>query len=359
MPQECTEPPPPRVTLSAVAARAGVSASTASLAFSGRGPVSEEARERVLRAAAELDYAGPDPRAASLRRGASGIVGVHIADRIGVSFRDPVLIHTLDGLAEALAPIGSSLLLIPDLESGELTAQTAPIDALVMTCTSADGVETARILARRGIPCVQIEGPETEGLVNIGLDNRGGSRRLAEHLWGLGHRRVGLVCLPIDRRREVRDLTEADLASATVAVTRERILGAREVYPGATGVIAGASRADAGRLAALELLRPERGPAPTAIIAQSDLLAHGVLLAAEELGLRVPEDLSVVGFDGIPIPGLDRRLTTVWQPAHAKGKAAGAALVRLLAGEPAVGSSFEVTLTLGDTSGPVPGGGAA
>src|SRR5690606_15621767 len=81
-----------RVTLAHVAARAGVSRSTASLAFSGAGPVAEATRQRVLAAAAALGYAGPDPLARSLRQGRSGVVGVAIGDRLLDAFRDPVAV---------------------------------------------------------------------------------------------------------------------------------------------------------------------------------------------------------------------------------------------------------------------------
>jgi DNA-binding LacI/PurR family transcriptional regulator len=94
-----------RPTLAAVAARAGVSASTASLAFSGTGPVSDATRERVLAAARELGYGGPDPRARSLRRGRSGIVGVVSEERVRDAFHDPIKIAMLDGLSQELGAI--------------------------------------------------------------------------------------------------------------------------------------------------------------------------------------------------------------------------------------------------------------
>src|SRR4051812_6796395 len=88
----------PRPNLAAVAALAGVSASTASLAFSGAGPVSDATKAKVLAAAAQLNYAGPDPRAQSLRRGRSGIVGVVMEDHLSEAFRDPMNIAMLGGI---------------------------------------------------------------------------------------------------------------------------------------------------------------------------------------------------------------------------------------------------------------------
>src|SRR6185295_7101587 len=101
-----------RPTLAAVASRAGVSPSTASLAFAGSPRVAPATRERILAAAAELGYAGPDPIAASLRRGRSGVVGTFIGERLLYAFRDPVAVQLLDGITEVLSGHGVGLLLL-------------------------------------------------------------------------------------------------------------------------------------------------------------------------------------------------------------------------------------------------------
>src|SRR3982751_6105881 len=103
----------PRPTLAGVASRAGVSVSTASLVFSGRGPVSDATRQRVLAAAADLDYAGPDPTARSLRRGSTGVIGVVTEDSLADSFRDPMNLALLDGIGEELGEARLGLLVIP------------------------------------------------------------------------------------------------------------------------------------------------------------------------------------------------------------------------------------------------------
>ncbi|WP_448630246.1 substrate-binding domain-containing protein [Cellulomonas soli] len=95
--------------------------------------------------------------------------------------------------------------------------------------------------------------------------------------------------------------------------------------------------------------------APTAILCQSDLLASGVVLAARELGLRVPQDVSVAGFDGLDLPWLSPDvLTSVVQPLAEKGAAAGHAVEALLAGEQPLNVELPVTLRVGTTTGPAP-----
>ena len=126
-----------RPTLAGVAARAGVSSSTASLAFSGSPRVTPATRERVLAAAAELGYAGPDPLAVSLRRGRSGVIGVFIGERLLYAFRDPVSVQLLDGITEVLGAHGAGLLLLAG-DSGRPPLEQIlrmPLDAAIFACS--------------------------------------------------------------------------------------------------------------------------------------------------------------------------------------------------------------------------------
>lgn len=357
MSRENSSPPSSsaRATLADVAARAGVSPSTASIAFSGQGPVSAATKEKVLRAADDLGYVGPDPRAAGLRRGRSGIVGAVLASRIGVSFRDPVLIQTLDGLADELSSIGAGLLLMSasNESASQVTVADAPVDAAVLLgCSPAPGA-SLDTMRRRGIPMVAIEADPVEGSPLITVDNRGGTRLLAQHLKDLGHERVSVITLALDRPTQPCRLAP-DIEALGVVPARERLAGARDVYPEISGWVAGGSRVDAGKRAALQLLDVAESERPTAIIAQSDLIAAGAVAAARELGLDVPRDLSVVGFDGIRVDALGMRLTTVVQPAQAKGAAAGRAVIALLEGDEAESVSFDVRFVAGETTGPAP-----
>lgn len=342
-----------RPTLADVAAKAGVSASTASLAFSGSGPVSDATKERVLAAASELGYGGPDPRARSLRQGRSGIVGVVLAERVRAAFLDPVNIQMLDGITEGIAPLGAGLLLLTDLgeEGGNAVGiESAPVDAVVLIGCSPRVGRSVEVLRRRGIPAVAIEGAVGEDIPEISIDNREATRRGAEYLRELGHTDVAIVTLPFDPARTRGPLTPELEHGSTVDTASERLRGARDVFPDIAGRVAATSSIEEGREAAKVLLADE-AHRPTAIIAQSDLLAAGVVLAAEELGMSVPGDLSVLGFDGIRVDGLQHDLTTLVQPSVAKGHAAGEAVVSLLRGESPDSQCFTSTLHVGDTTG--------
>jgi len=346
-----SQPANPRPTLAAVAARAGVSASTASLVFSGRGPVAEATRVRVLGAAAELDYAGPDPTARSLRRGSTGVIGVVTEDRLGEAFRDPINLALLDGLGEELADEGFGLLVLPWSGDGGVDLSAAPMDAAILLGCSADLARSVEALQRRRIPLVAIEAPALPGVVGIDLDNAEATRRGAELLRDLGHARVALVTLPLDLARVRGPLTPEREASATAFTAAERIRGARAVFPDAGGVSAAGSSVAEGYAAGLALLDVPAADRPTAVIAQSDLLAAGVIRAAEELDLDVPAQLSVLGFDGIRLDGVtSHALTTLVQPAIEKGRMAGRAVRAALAGEAPASVSLTSELRLGGTT---------
>ncbi|MEA9985420.1 MULTISPECIES: LacI family DNA-binding transcriptional regulator [Subtercola] len=343
---------PARSTLADVARLAGVSGSTASIAFSGDGSISAATREKVLKAAAELNYYGPDPRAKSLRQGRSGIVGVVLEDRIIHSFRDPMTIAALDGISQEIGE-GGGMLLLTATGVGEPSIQTAVFDAAIFLGCSPHLAGSITVMRQRNVPMVAIEGQHFDGVVAVDLDNRKAAAVMAQHVYDLGHRLVATVTLPLDARRELRALTPADLETATTAVSRDRLEGARAVYPSVTGFVTSTSSSDDGFAAALLLLDVAPDARPTAIIAQSDLIAVGVIRAAEALGLLVPHDVTVVGFDGARIEGFTHHdLTTMVQPATEKGRAAGRAVTELLAGEASPDVAFTCRLHVGDTAAP-------
>ncbi len=341
-----------RPTLAAVARRAGVSASTASLVFSGAGPVADATRARVLEAAAELDYAGPDPTARSLRRGRTGVIGLVTEDSLGDAFRDPVNLALLDGLGEELSDDAYGLLVLPWTgEPGGVDLGDVPMDAAILLGCSVDLARSVEILQRRRIPIVAIEAPPLPGVVPIDLDNAEATARGAGLLRELGHERVALVTLPLDLARERGPLTPEREAAATAYTAIERIRGARSVFPDAVGVSAGGSTVAEGHAVGLALLDVPAADRPTAVIAQSDLLAAGVIRAAEELGIDVPGELSVLGFDGIRLDGITPHvLTTLVQPSVEKGRLAGRAVRAALADGAAPGAAVTAELRRGETT---------
>ncbi|NLF04146.1 MAG: substrate-binding domain-containing protein [Actinomycetales bacterium] len=360
-----------RPTLADVARSAGVSVSTASLAFSGAGPIAEPTRERVLAAAAELDYAGPNPLGRQLRSGRSGIVGVLLGGVLGRSFREPVAVQTLDGLVSTLAELGLGVLLLPagrgtgapppptetrtDAPAAAAVpnlAATAAMDVAVLLWGANPADEDLIALSRRDVPVINVEGPAIAGNATVSINDRDGFAQLGAHLASLGHTRVAAVTLPFDRSRTSGIADAERLGQIKLDIVRRRLEGLREggVDPVTVYEVA-YSQVEQGVEAGKTLLSgPDR---PTAIVAQSDALAAGVVIAARELGLDVPGDLSVTGFDGIDLPWLGETvLTTVVQPLAEKGAAVGRMVEALLAGSEPESVTFDVELRIGTTTAP-------
>lgn len=343
-----------RATITDVAREAGVAPSTASVVFSGKAKVADATRERVLAAAAALGYTGPDPRAASLRRGRSGIVAVVLEGQLRRAFLDPVTIAMMDGLTDGIASLGAGLLLLRDEpdEDDAPTLVNAPVDAVVLIGCSGRTRDSLDIVRGRGLPVVVIEGDAGEGIPQITLNSAEAAREVAQHVHDLGHRTVALLTLALDASRQRGLITDDRLAEATVDVTIDRLGGVRRVFPDVPAISAAGSSIDEGLLAGRALLA-DAATRPTAVLAQSDLLAAGVIRAAEELGLRVPQDLSVTGFDGVVVDGQGPHvLTTTVQPAIEKGRAAGEQVARMLRGEPAGSLHFTCRFRQGTTTAP-------
>jgi len=365
-----------RATLAQVAARAGVSVSTASLAFSGSGPVSDATRRKVLAAAEELQYAGPDPRGRSLRQGRSGIIGVIMEERVLAAFRDPLRLAVLDGIAQETSAQGRGLLLLSDVGASADAIGTATMDAAILFAFSHRSDRTVELLRRRALPVVAVGGPDP-GLLTVSIDDETASATAARHLADLGHTEVAIVALPLinadesDERGTVfrpsaaarptkagraigfrGSLTAEGESTGTVTVTLNRLRGVRSIYPSAAGRVAAGSSVEEGMIAGHALLA-DAATRPTAVIAQSDLLAAGVIRAASELGLSVPDDLSVIGFDGIVLDRIiPQDLTTMVQPAADEGRAAGRAVLDLLDGGSPSSASFSCTFHRGATTAP-------
>lgn len=332
-----------RATIADVARAAGVATSTASVVFSGKAKVSDATRARVLAAAESLGYAGPDPRAASLRRGRSGIVAVVLEGHLRAAFLDPVTTAMMDGLTDGLGESSTGILLLRD-EPGQnegTALANAPVDAFVLIGCSGRMRSSLDVVRGRGLPVVVIEGDAGEGVPQVRLDNAAAAADVARYVRSLGHTDVALVTLSLDAQRERLPVTPERIERATVDVTIDRLAGMRSVFPDAPAISASGSLIDEGLIVGRMLLA-DAETRPTAVLAQSDLLAVGVIKAAEELGLRVPEDLSVAGFDGIAVDGLGGPvLTTSVQPAVEKGRAAGEQIARMLRGEP--GETLQLT----------------
>ncbi|MEV0117801.1 LacI family DNA-binding transcriptional regulator [Streptomyces sp. NPDC050844] len=318
------------VTLADVAARAQVSPATVSRVLNGNYPVAAATRERVLRAVDDLDYVLNGP-ASSLAAATSDLVGILVND-----IADPFFgimagavqseIGGPGGRAggERMAVVcntGGS----PERELTYLTLlQRQRAAAVVLTGGALEDPDHAAAvsakLARladagtRIVLCGRPPLADTDAATaTLTFDNRNGGRRLTEHLLTLGHRRIGYVAGPMER-----------------TTTRHRLEGHREALAASAAdhgdqdelTVHGPYTRRSGYEATLELLR--RAPDLTAIVAANDTVALGASAALRDRGLRIPQDISVAGFDDLPF-SIDAvpALTTVRLPLHEAGARAG------------------------------------
>jgi LacI family transcriptional regulator len=305
----------PAATIYEVAERAGVSIATVSRVQRHAHLVASGTRERVQRAMTELAYR-PSRLGRSLARGHHEATGIVFPDLTGPYYSAVIL-----GYEEAAAAEGRSVLILATHARSASEHQVFDladrVDGLVITGrTVADSV--VRELGRRGVPVVLLARPGTGDADSVRASNTAAAKELVAHLIGHGHRRLAFVGDP--------DASSDAAERWTGFVAGHRGAGMEPAF----GPHRSAYREADGRAVALELLAGDGRP--EAIVAANDEIAMGVLGAAREIGLRVPEDLAVTGWDDIPAAGhLSPGLTTVRQPMVELGRRAALLLTERMA----------------------------
>jgi LacI family transcriptional regulator len=314
-----------RPTSADVAARAGVSRTTVSLVLNDRAgaTIPLDTRRRVRDAATELGY-HPHGPARQLAGGRSHIIAVVLRQSAEQVAGDANLVETLRGLAMAARSSGLRVMVEPlgpdgaDSYTSLLRAQQA--DGLVISGPRVDDPSLLE-LVREGFPVVLQGSLPDVAVTSVDVDNVAAARRAVDHLTSLGHRRIACI-------------TNAPLVYTAAA---ERLSGYRQALAAADIdedpllIEEGGFDASSGHQAMARLLR--RTDFRAAFVA-SDVVALGAIGALREAGLRVPDDVSIVGFDDIPLAAyFDPPLTTIRLPAFELGQAAGRALVQRIAGQ--------------------------
>ena len=349
--------------MAGVAEELGVSTMTVSNAYNRPDQLSAGLRARIFEAAERLGYAGPDPVARSLRRQKTNLAGILYSNRLSYAFDDAAQVLFLKGVAAATEEAGMGLLLVPGTvgtsdEERAAAVLDATVDGFVVYSVSDDD-PLIRAALRRRLPTVVADQPMVEGVPFVGIDDEAAAWEAAEHLVGLGHQRFGVVASAISKNPPFDLVDRRRQGSATFRISRARLAGYAAALESAglswsnVPVHESFSSAKAlGREAARALLARE--PRPTALLAFSDQLALGVVEAAGELGLSVPGDLSVVGFDDVP-EAATAGLTSVHQDHAEKGRLAGEMLVARLRGEEALERTLlPARLVVRGSTGPPP-----
>jgi DNA-binding LacI/PurR family transcriptional regulator len=314
-----------RVTLAQVAELAGVSVMTASYTYNRPNRVSEQARSKVLAAAAQLGYPGPDPSARSLRRGSTRTLGVVLGEHLTYAFDDPEAVSFLAGIAEVCAARGYGMTILPITGAADDVPRIidAAVDGFIVWTTSDDDPVLAAVQAMKR-PAVVHGGPAVRGLGLVSIDNRTAARAVGAIAFA-GAKRPAVVSQPLSRDRVSTIIGGADITDVLFPVTRERLEGYRQAAEDAgiawrdmvIAVCARNDAAEAERIAATLLSSAEP---PDAIAAMGDQLAAGVVRAARAAGRVIPDDVAVTGWDDAAVAA-QLGLTTVAQSLREQGAA--------------------------------------
>ncbi len=310
-------------TIRDVARRAGVGLGTVSRVLNNSPLVSPVTRKRVLDAIAELRYS-PSQIARSFASGKTYTVSV-----IAPFFTRPSVIERLRGIESALHANGYSLVVFNvetvarrDTCLHELSRHDRSDGALIISLTPRE--DEVRALHESGIPLVLVD-TAVDGILSAQIDDVAGGELAVRHLLELGHRRIGFIGDSIDEVRAFTFTSSRDRHRGYL-----RALAAATIVPPPAYQRHGSHGRYEARVLARELLRLSEPP--TAIFAASDTQAMGVLEAARDLHARVPEDLSIIGFDDIDVAEY-LGLTTVQQPLFTSGTRGVNLLLGLIGGE--------------------------
>ncbi len=316
-----------RVTIVQVAKRAGVSPTAVSFAFNCPEKIGEETAGRIFKVAQEMGYS-PNPIARAMISRRTGVIGVLVPFSISSSFSNPFISAFMEGVGRICDARSLGALLVSPYK-GSLAEATrrAPVDGYIVVGLDEKHGEVA-LLKELHIPFVVVDG-DAETVSEINVDDEEGAFIAAKALLDAGHRDISILTFeqPLPGHEE----------NLFYGVGGRRLSGYLRAFQDAgepfkmNSMVQSLTSIKGGETAFSQIW--QEGRRPTALLTMSDVMAIGAINAAKRLGVRVPEDIEVVGFDDIPLSALIQpSLTTIHQPIVQKGRRAAELLVNALEG---------------------------
>lgn len=330
-------------TIRELASRVGLSMSAVSKALNGYPDVSEKTRQMVLQAAQEMNYI-PNVHARALKAKRNYILGVLFTDERRSGLTHPFFSAVLEGFRKEAEEKGYDITFIGHrLGDSGITylehCRSRELEGICVACIDF-GLEEVRELVEAELPVVTIDHP-FPGRGAVLADNADGMIQLVDYVTGLGHRKIAFI-----HGERGNTVTETRIKTFLSAMEERGLTVPPEYLESCEYTNPESCYAATERLLSL----PE---APECILASDDLSSAGAMTAALRRGLRVPEDLSLTGYDGIEIlRNSHPRLTTVDQNAALIGKTAAELLIAQIEGAPPETRRVPATLIPGETAGP-------
>jgi alanine racemase len=313
-----------RVNISDIAKKAGVSKTSVSFAYNNPERLSQATVEHIFEVAEELGYT-PNPLARNLTIGRTGTIGLLVPQPIPEIIRNPFLPEFLEGIGEVCTREGLSLMIVPPLKGSMRRAvENAAVDGFI-TLGLEEYKATMMVLRQRGVPFVTVDSDPIEGASSVNIDDESGAAAGMRYLLEAGHRDITILAIRSGVQGRIEEY------HGTLRLRMNGYLSALEKF-GLTldrhkiKLLECNSTQSGGQAAFREIWKNKKHPG--AIIAMSDIIAIGVMEAAAEMGVSIPGELSVVGFDDIPLARLvNPPLTTISQPLNEKGRLAAELLL--------------------------------
>jgi DNA-binding LacI/PurR family transcriptional regulator len=320
----------PKITINDIAKEAGVSKTAVSFAFNDPSQLAPATVRHIREIADRLGYT-PDPIARSMTTKRTNALGLLLPQDIATSLSNPFFTQFIRGVGLVCGRVGMTLMLVPPLWGSMLKAiPHATVDGFIVVGLEVDRGEV-QLLRRRHIPFVMVDSEAPADVPSINVDDRSGARAVMDHVLARGHRHIAILCIESGKDGLIEEYTGTlaarlagyrdALADHGIAIDDPRIQ-----------IVEAASSWEGGYAAFQQIWATPRQP--TAIVAMSDIIAIGAMDAARAHKVKLPEQLSVVGFDDLPDAHRMRpALTTVRQPVEEKGGLAADTLVAALSAD--------------------------
>lgn len=316
-----------KTTIADIARKSGYSKTAVSFAFNNPNRISKEAFDTIMKVAKDLSYI-PDPMARNFLTGKHYSIGFLLPQVSASSLNNPYTLGVMRGIAKICEEKGYNLTIIPPLHSSIPEAvKSATVDGLI-TMGHALTEDIHEILKTRGLPIVAIDGAEGKDVSSVYVDDEAAAEMACQKAIDLGHRNFAIIAL--------KDSHYASRSALENSTSRKRMRGYRQALE-KNGLefdkhvkLYSSEATWTDGLQVGKKIFSELGET-TCILSMADIIALGVIKSAEEFGLSIPEDCSVIGFDDIKeVSSMYIELTTVRQSADEKGEKAAEALFDII-----------------------------